>query len=205
MQIKEPDLEVDYKGKKHVIPLGNGLPKPQKEYGATWMKPEQGWHKLNVDASYIQNESKGAWGAVLRNDAGNVIISAWGVIPRCLSAEVAEAIAVKEGLRLIIPMESTPVVIESNNSLVVSELNYLSDSRSQVCFIVSEAKDMLKMLQDYKIQKVNRAANKVAHELASFGRSEWSDGVLVGSAPPCALVAAQKDCIEGCILKKKSM
>jgi hypothetical protein len=71
-------------------------------------------------------------------------------------------------------------------------------SRSPLAFILSETRDMLLLLPDFKIQKVNRTGNSVAHDLASFGRSVWSRGVLVSEIPPCAVESAQKDCNSGC-------
>jgi hypothetical protein len=51
LQIKDPELEQDYKGKKPMIPMGDGLPKHPREPPGVWTRPEEGWHKLNVDAS----------------------------------------------------------------------------------------------------------------------------------------------------------
>ena len=57
--------------------------------------------KLNFDASFHE-EGEGAWGAVLRDDNGAVILSAWGQIHLCLSAECAEATAGLESVKCII-------------------------------------------------------------------------------------------------------
>jgi hypothetical protein len=125
-------------------------------------------------------------------------MSAWGTIPCCQSAKTAEAIAVREGMKSIIPMATNPVIVESDNSTVVNELKSAMTSRSQFFVILSESRDLLIHLPDYKVQKVNGTSNIVAHELASFGRSVWSGGVLLSATPPCVLDSAQKDCNDSC-------
>jgi hypothetical protein len=49
----------------------------------SWSKPEVGWVKLNWDASFWQEENRGGWGAVLRNDRGGIILTAWGSTDKC--------------------------------------------------------------------------------------------------------------------------
>jgi hypothetical protein len=151
LQIKDPELEQDYKGKKPMIPMGDGLPKHPREPPRVWTRPEEGWHKLNVDASYLHDENTGSWGAVLRDYEGKVVMSAWGTIPCCQSAKTAEAIAVREGMKSIIPMATNPVIVESDNSTVVNELKSAMTSRSQFFVILSESRDLLIHLPDYKV------------------------------------------------------
>jgi hypothetical protein len=125
-------------------------------------------------------------------------MSTWGIIPYCQSAETAEAISVLEGIKTIIPMEPNPVVVECDNITVVNDLKASEGNRSQISFILAEARDLLTLLPGYKIQKVNRANNRVAHELARFGRSAWSGGVLMSTTPTCVLDSAQRDCNDSC-------
>ena len=66
--------------------------------------PDEGWYKLNVDASFSLEDSKGAWGAILCDHSGKILFSAWGTIPHCQDAETAEAIAVLEGVKAMIPV-----------------------------------------------------------------------------------------------------
>jgi hypothetical protein len=99
LQISSNNNEPDVKGKKPVALLDDGETKQKKEVKEIWRNPETGWVKLNVDASFIEEDNLGAWGAVLHDKEGVVILSAWGVIPYCNSADIAEAIACLEGLK----------------------------------------------------------------------------------------------------------
>jgi hypothetical protein len=122
MQIKDPELGQDYKGKKPMVTMGDGLPKQTKEPLGIWTRPEEGWHKLNIDASYSHEENNASWGAVLRDNEGKVVMSTWGIIPYCQSAETTEAISVLEGIKTITPMEPNPVVVECDNITIVNDL-----------------------------------------------------------------------------------
>ena len=60
-----------------------------------WSKPPPGWCELNFDAGFWEDVNKASWGAILRDEGGNVILSAWGRLDHCLNAEMAEALAGK--------------------------------------------------------------------------------------------------------------
>jgi hypothetical protein len=60
-------------------------------------------------------------------------------------------------------MEPNPVVVECDNMTIVNDLKALEGNKSQISFILVETKDLLTRLPDYKIQKVSRANNRVAH------------------------------------------
>jgi hypothetical protein len=68
----------------------------------TWKRLEQGWTKINVDASFLINNQRGSWGAASRAHDGLVVFLAWGTSTYYQSAEMAEAIACLEGLKLVV-------------------------------------------------------------------------------------------------------
>ena len=64
---------------------------------ARWMTPEEGWVKLNTDASFIQ-ASGGSWGGAVARDAqGRVRLSACLELGKCNSPVEAEVAAVLGG------------------------------------------------------------------------------------------------------------
>jgi hypothetical protein len=131
------------KGKKAITDLRNREPTQKEEAKEPWRRPDTGWTKLNVDASFSAEQNSGTWGAILRDDTGNVIISAWGLIDKCLSAEIAEALACLEGVKAILPVVAKPVHLESDCAGVMLELNSKERSKSQISQIVSEVKQLL--------------------------------------------------------------
>jgi hypothetical protein len=50
----------------------------------------------------------------------------------------------------------------------------------------------MNMLLEFKVGKVARVSNRVAHELAQLGKREC--GVLHGAVPPCVLGPLLRDC-----------
>ena len=58
-----------------------------------------------------------------------------------------------------------------------------------------EALSLAKMMIHCKISKINRTANRVAHEIAKFSFDNRSDGVLLNSVPPCVAEAVIDDCM----------
>jgi hypothetical protein len=58
-----------------------------------WVQLVVGWIKVNVDASFLADQNRGSWGAVIKSHEDKTITSAWGKIEHCQPAEIAEAIA----------------------------------------------------------------------------------------------------------------
>ena len=72
---------------------------PDNTKEEVWQKPDLGWDKVNVDGSFLQESSSGAWGAVVQDHDGRIILSSWDYIPRCKEADFAEAILVYKDYR----------------------------------------------------------------------------------------------------------
>jgi hypothetical protein len=73
MQVKYSNSEPDIKGKNLAIEPCIRKAKESKKEPEAWCNPEEGWHKLNVDTSFLKEENKGAWGAIQRDSNGEVI------------------------------------------------------------------------------------------------------------------------------------
>jgi hypothetical protein len=121
-------------------------------------------------------------------------LSAWGNIPYCNSADIAEATACLQGVKAIIPFAVNPLIIESDNSMVIKELKSESCGKSSISLIMGEVKNLMVFFEDYKACKINRSANCVAHDIAGFARREWRVGVLQSAVPPCAVESTRDDC-----------
>jgi hypothetical protein len=94
MQVTNTNWDVvDPKGKKPVFCQDEQTDSKPKKIAEGWKPPDMGWAKLNTDASFSEDTNSGAWGAVLRDKNGTIILSAWGNIQHCSNAEAAEAFA----------------------------------------------------------------------------------------------------------------
>ncbi|CAM0873674.1 unnamed protein product [Alopecurus aequalis] len=159
-----------------------------------WKYPSPGWAKLNSDASFIESNGTGSWGAILRNERGEVMITAWGPLPHCINAGTAEALGLLNGVRAILPMYAGRIRIENDNASLINELNLNVRSKSAIADIAQDIKNLLSSFEEAICGKVNRSANKVADVLARLGRSVSSECLLLGSAPPCVAEALMHDC-----------
>jgi hypothetical protein len=56
------ELLADPKGKQPAYSQGATSSQTQRITEASWSKPDQGWAKLNFDASFLQEDNSGAWG-----------------------------------------------------------------------------------------------------------------------------------------------
>jgi len=48
-----------------------------------WEPPMQGWVKINVDAAFSAQSGEASIGLIIRDHAGQVLLTAWKVIQRC--------------------------------------------------------------------------------------------------------------------------
>ncbi|XP_062005868.1 uncharacterized protein LOC133723047 [Rosa rugosa] len=66
-----------------------------------WKPPVYGSLKLNVDASFLPNQTTGGVGGVLRNDTGQVLAAFAGPIMHAASPKQSELYAIRAGLDLV--------------------------------------------------------------------------------------------------------
>jgi ribonuclease HI len=172
------------RGKSAIVSVDKGKQFQKKETCVPWIKPDSGWTKLNVDASFSADENSGTWGAVIRDEQDVVIICAWGVIERCAYAEIVEALACLEGVKAVLPLSAKPIQLETDCSVVLHELFTREKTKSQIACIIQEVKNISQDLHGVHFCKVNRTVNRVAHSIASFSRSSSCGGLLLGLVRP---------------------
>lgn len=68
----------------------------------TWEPPQEGWAKINVDGSYLEQSGDAGVGAVATDWQESVIFTAWKFVAKCSSALEAEAITFTEALNRIV-------------------------------------------------------------------------------------------------------
>jgi ribonuclease HI len=184
---REIEVTADPKGKQPMLVQLNANSEKQSKAQNQWTKPPEGWAKLNFDAGFNEQSNSGSWGAVLRNNNGGIILSAWGKINHCKNAEIAEATAGILALQSVIPNYSGPILVENDCATLVSEVKMVEKSKSAIANTVDEIKNLLRLFLDFAFSKVHRSCNEVAHVLARIGRSELGGQVLIGSVPSCVM------------------
>ena len=89
---------------------------------------------------------------------------------QCTSAEEAELLACKEGLWLAHQWCDSPVNLESDCSSCVAALAKHEINRSIYASLVEDSKNIMRMLENVRLVKINREQNIVAYELAQHAK-----------------------------------
>lgn len=84
-------------------------------------------------------------------------------------------------------------VIESDCAIVVQALKR-RDDRSDLSFVMVEARELAHLLVDWRVELVSRVCNMVANELAYLARRNTHTAVWLGQAPVCVVDLIKADC-----------
>jgi hypothetical protein len=123
---------------------------------STWKAPPEGWAKLNSDASYDMITKEATAGCVIRNCKGEVLLSAWSVLPKCTAAEEAEFLACEQGVKHALQWCDMPLVVEGDCSALADGLRDGSRNLSHYGTVLLEIKRLRNDLPDVVFCKTNR-------------------------------------------------
>ena len=160
---------------------------------ADWTPPPTGFLKINVDSSFVESIRETSVGVVVRNAAGEVIVSSWDFIGSCQSVEETVLRACIAGLYIGIPLHN-PIILETDCAFVVATLATENLDRSSLVDLKKEALSLSKLINNFQMAKISRSANVVAHLIAKFSFDNRSDGILVNDVPPCVVNFVSNDC-----------
>jgi ribonuclease HI len=151
-----------------------------------WLKPPQGWAKLNVDGAWATADHTGGTGIVLRDEEGNITVTRCRFLQNCGSPLEAEVTACIDGLALALERTTKPIIMESDCLEAVSMINNESTNRSEVAALIDAAKNLCKSGRVVQINHISRDLNGVSHTLAKLGCKDlWfgsaMDQTLLGS------------------------
>ena len=112
----DEDVPPLYKYKLSILSITATSRKVLKKAGAgtipTWTRPPPRQVKLNVDASFVEDLHAEATGAVLHDYQGKFIVASSSFLPHVASVAMAEAMAMREGLRLTTRLGLSAVLAE---------------------------------------------------------------------------------------------
>jgi hypothetical protein len=78
----------DFKGKKpHDSLSWNGDGDTTPTTPCKWLPPEEGWIKINVDSSFVEQTGQARAGVIIRGHLREVLVSTWRLLFYCSSAE----------------------------------------------------------------------------------------------------------------------
>lgn len=152
----------------------------------TWVPPEEGRLKLNVDAAVSENADEFSVGLVVRNDAGRFRMGKVMKWSGKVSVLEAESRGVCEAVKWAMSCGLDHVVIESDALVVVQACHSEESYQTEVGHIVDECKELLITRGDYSVKYISNHANKGAHWMARVPC--LLNGCNVFESPPGLLV-----------------
>jgi len=127
--------------------------------------------KINSDGAFLQDRGTGAAGAVVRDSSGNF----WAASARWLgpvgSTLIAEAEAIRDGLRLIPQGTMEHIIGETDAQEVVALWKNRTRQRSKIAAILKEIQEIASAFTSFELIHVRREAKFVAHTCARFASS----------------------------------
>ncbi|XP_074310267.1 uncharacterized protein LOC141646122 [Silene latifolia] len=144
-----------------------------------WEKPQEGFVKVNVDAG-VKEDNGVSLGVVCRDCEGRVL---WGVScvqEQVWEPQVAQAVAVLEGVKEAHRRGNSMVMIESDCLHVIDALKRKAKGRSVLALVIDDilaaSSSFVSVLWSYTCRVNNSVAHALAHLFPRIvGRVVWSD------------------------------
>lgn len=126
--------------------------KPQKNIATLivkWLRPQQGWYKLNVDGRSLGNPVSSGAGGAIRDYRGD-LISGFAIHTGIHSNNFAEFMGLIQGLRIVrYPGLQNIEIIEMDSKLVI---DWIKKKRSGMWYLKDFWEEMLRLLRGIMLQ-----------------------------------------------------
>jgi ribonuclease HI len=166
---KEPGLHLgvkamsmwgDWKSVKAVS--NNSSTHEQQQHALQWQKPNYGWYRCNVDASFYHEVRKTSLGCCVRDSRGHFGLGGSSVIQGRCSINIGEALAMLEAIKELSQRGFTNVLFETDCRNVADAIRHMHNSESEFSSIIHRIKRMLSFNSDFEIEFIKRQADMVA-------------------------------------------
>lgn len=98
------------------------LNQPPTPRARSWIPPDEGSVKINVDGIVSRDKSRGAFSVVCRNTAGLYLGSSAVMIEGLSDPEALESLAVREGLSLALDLNISNLKVASDCKVLVTDI-----------------------------------------------------------------------------------
>ncbi|KAL5746540.1 hypothetical protein ACOSP7_027686 [Xanthoceras sorbifolium] len=135
---------------------------------AIWKPPLGNIFKLNVDAACDKMNQKIGIGLAIRDNNGSIMVAAGLTFRFVFDVELAEALAILEGIQLALSRGFLPFCVESDALNIV---NLCCDSvpvRSDLSIVVQDIRKYFGAADIRAIDFVPRCCNRVTHEIVKW-------------------------------------
>ncbi|XP_059070391.1 uncharacterized protein LOC131860054 [Cryptomeria japonica] len=134
---------------------------------ARWTKPHYNWVKLNFDGACRGNPGQAGYGAVIRDEVGNIVASTYGQIGHTTNND-AKIRALMAGLLLCKNKGLTNVQIEGDSQIIINGIINSRFTNWQLARWLPRIHNLLHSIKPYEISHIYREGNRLA-DLANLG------------------------------------
>jgi hypothetical protein len=143
---------------------------------AKWRPPDQGWLKGNIDGAFQIETKAGAWGFIIRDQGGRMILAGAGNVSPVHNALMAETMACVKMVEAASIQGISLIHIETDSSRLREVLLTTDRDLEPSGMLFMYIRDFLHdHFRCHKICNVSRSCNSSVHRLAILGLS-WDTG-----------------------------
>jgi hypothetical protein len=107
--------------------------------------------KINIDGAFVQDSCEGAVGAMVHSSSGLLRVASVRQLSLVGSALLAEAEALREGVRLIPVGTQDHIVAETDCHVLVSLWKNRGTHRSEVATILNEVEELVASFTSFRL------------------------------------------------------
>lgn len=127
--------------------------------------------KLNFDAAIFADQNCTGFGAIIRNEKGEVMATMSAKGPAVSNSDEAEVLACKKALEFSIDAGFKELIIEGDNAYIMKAVRSALSNRSSLGNIFDDVKCLMNGLRYVAVKCIGREGNRVAHDLARFAKN----------------------------------
>lgn len=134
-----------------------------------WKAPDYGVYKINTDDAVFKDQGLGL-GGVARDHEGEVMVAMCSKVEGTFGVEVAEAMAARQTLLIVIEAGLRNVIMEADNSKLYYHLKKGLKEKTSFGNIVGDIFHLAKQCSSIAFSLVRRSGNSVAQNLAHVSK-----------------------------------
>ena len=143
-----------------------------------WIKPGQGWTKLNTDGAVFGDPRKAGGGGLLHNSKGDWIASFTRKLGS-MSSIMAELWALKEGLSLARQLNLANLNIEIDIVVLIHFLTNPGTINLMLKPLLNDCRNLIEPFPNCSVTHIYREANRCADKLAKMGATQDTDLLIL--------------------------
>jgi len=155
---------------------------PHSTHFIRWSAPSGGFIKLNFDGS--KSPAGAAAGFVIRNWQGGFIMAGTRFLEQA-TVIVAEATAMRDGIRAALNAGYRKILVEGDNQIVIKAIQNQIHTPWRIASLMQDIRNMIISCECISFTHIYREGNMAADWMAKYGCLLRCHSLCIFSSPPC--------------------